>query len=58
MEAKDIAVWQRDLGDDIPGGSRPATAGTAKVRDDVQESGMRRAHRDESAQQDKVLYPS
>lgn len=26
MEVKDVAVWQRDIGDDIPGGSRPATA--------------------------------
>lgn len=32
--------------------------GTAKVRGDVQKSSMRRTHRDESAQQDKVLYPS
>ncbi len=32
--------------------------GTAKVRDDAQESSMRRARRDESAPQDEVPYPS
>lgn len=32
--------------------------GTAKVRDDGQKSSIRRMHRDESAHQDKVLYPS
>ena len=31
--------------------------GAAKVRDDVQESGMRRTHRDEPAHQGKILYP-
>ena len=31
--------------------------GTAKVRDDVQKSDVRRTYRDEPAQQDKVLYP-
>ena len=38
MEAKDVAVWQRDIGDDILGGSRPVTTGTAKVRGDEQKS--------------------
>ena len=32
--------------------------GTAKVRGDEQKSSMRRTHRDESAHQDEVLYPS
>ena len=32
--------------------------GIAKVRDDAQESSIRRTRRDESAPQDKVLYPS
>jgi len=30
MEAKDVAVWQRDIGDDISGGSRPVTTGYRK----------------------------
>ncbi len=33
-------------------------SGTTKVRGDEQESGIRRMRWDESAQQDKVLYPS
>ena len=27
MEAKDVAVWQRDIGDGVSGGSRSAEAG-------------------------------
>ena len=58
MEAKDVAV---DNGVSVTM-LRKAVAlfrqGAAKVRGDEQESSIRRARRDESAQQDKVLYPS
>jgi len=52
MEAKGVAVVQRGTGDGV---LRKEAAllrqGTAKVRDDEQESGIRRTYRDESAPQ-------
>ncbi len=56
MEAKGVAVVQR-IGGGTSEGNRLAAAGTARVRDNVQESSMRRIYRDEPARQDKVLYP-
>ncbi len=56
MEAKGVAV-----GKDVPVTAVLEEAalkwGTAKVRDDEQESDIRRTYRDEPAQQGKVLYP-
>ena len=56
MEAKGIAVGKEVLVTMLREEVARLT-GTAKVRDDEQESGIRRMRRDESAQQDKVLYP-
>jgi hypothetical protein len=51
IEAKDVAVLQRRIGDDLR--KTLALLGYRESTDDEQESGMRRTHRDESAQQDK-----
>ncbi len=48
---------QQGIGDSALGGSRLGCPGTANVRGDEQEPGIRRIRRDESAGQDKVLYP-
>ena len=56
MEAKGIAVGKGALVTMFREEAARLT-GTAKVRDDEQESGIRRMRWDESAQQDKVLYP-
>lgn len=56
MEAKGIAVGNWVLVTML-GEEAARKSGTAKVRDDEQESGIRRMRRDESAQQDKVLHP-
>ncbi|AGF79376.1 hypothetical protein UWK_02845 [Desulfocapsa sulfexigens DSM 10523] len=56
MEAKGIAVGNGALVTMLLKGDI-RTSDTAKAREDEQESGIRRMRRDESAQQDKVLYP-
>ena len=56
MEAKGIAVGKEVLVTMLREEVARLT-GTAKVRDDEQESGIRRIRWDESAQQDKVLNP-
>ena len=59
MEAKGVVVWYGN-GVSVTMLREEAALlkqGTAKVRSDVQKSSIRRTHRDESAQQDKVLYP-
>ncbi len=57
MKAKGVAAGKEVIGDNTLGGSRLGCPGAAKVRDDVHKSGIRRIRRDNSAQQDKVLYP-
>ena len=59
MEAKGVVVWYGN-GVSVTMLREEAALlrqGTAKVRGDVQKLSIRRTHRDESAQQDKVLYP-
>ena len=56
MEAKGIAVGNGVLLTMLRE-EAARKSGSAKVRDDEQESGIRRMRRDESAQQDKVLHP-
>lgn len=56
MEAKGVAVGNKVLVT-VLWKEAAQKLGTANVRDDEQESGIRRIRRDESAQQDKVLYP-
>ena len=57
MEAKGVVVWQRVPVAVLLKEAVLPRQGTAKVRGDEQKSGMRRIHRDEPAQQGKVLYP-
>ena len=57
MEAKGVVVWQRGTVTVLLKEAVLPRQGTTKVRDDVQESSMRRTYRDEPAQQGKVLYP-
>jgi hypothetical protein len=61
MEVKGIVAGKGVLATmllkEAPDRKKKKISGTTKVRGDEQESGIRRMRRDESAQQDKVLYP-